>query len=602
MKAHNSTATPALRIGTEPATKLVQWFSMTQAEALTILKTGANVFLTGEPGSGKTHTINQYVAYLRTCGVEPSITASTGIAATHIGGHTIHSWSGIGIRRDLSKYDLDHIGQNRNVARRIGNARVLIIDEVSMLSATTLSMVDAVCREIRRSQEPFGGLQVILVGDFFQLPPITKREDAEGQESLTKDSDRAPAYAEASAGRQFAFFSSAWNTLKPLACYLSEQHRQEDGIFLEFLSALRRSNIGESHRKLLRTRYAPQPKEGTTQLYSHNANVDGINDGELSKLSGKAYTFEMKGRGSEKLVLTLKRGCLSPERLSLKIGARVMFTKNDVTMHRYANGTLGTVVGFTLTGYPIVKTNTGKTIEAGEDEWRIEEGGRVLARIIQIPLRLAWAMTVHKSQGMSLDAAHMDLSDTFEYGQGYVALSRVRTLAGLSLSGLNARALEVHPEILAKDSEFREQSENARSSFSKIPATELATMHSNFIRACGGKLGAGPKQKATRVSTLEETFALLKRGTSIRDIAKERDLAETTIFSHILDLYSNGRIGETDIAPLMSPALKEALPTIHTAFRKLGVKQLTPLFEKFEGAYSYDDLRLARMLYTDPAQ
>jgi len=178
----------------------------------------------------------------------------------------------------------------------------------------------------------------------------------------------------------------------------------------------------------------------------------------------------------------------------------------------------------------------------------------------------------------------------------------VRTLAGLSLSGLNARALEVHPEILAKDSEFREQSENARSSFSKIPATELATMHSNFIRACGGKLGAGPKQKATRVSTLEETFALLKRGTSIRDIAKERDLAETTIFSHILDLYSNGRIGETDIAPLMSPALKEALPTIHTAFRKLGVKQLTPLFEKFEGAYSYDDLRLARMLYTDPAQ
>src|SRR3989344_3169959 len=552
---------------------------MIQAEALAILKTGANVFLTGEPGSGKTHTINQYVAYLRTCGVEPSITASTGIAATHIGGYTIHSWSGIGIRPNLTKYDLDRIGQNRNVARRIGNARVLIIDEVSMLSATTLSMVDAVCREIRRSQEPFGGLQVILVGDFFQLPPITKREDAEGQESLTKDSDRAPAYAEASAGRQFAFFSSAWNTLKPLACYLSEQHR-----------------------KLLRTRYAPQPKEGTTQLYSHNANVDGINDGELSKLSGKAYTFEMKGRGSEKLVLTLKRGCLSPELLSLKIGARVMFTKNDVTMHRYANGTLGTVVGFTPTGYPIVKTNTGKTIEAEEDEWRIEEGGRVLARIIQIPLRLAWAMTVHKSQGMSLDAAHMDLSDTFEYGQGYVALSRVRTLAGLSLSGLNARALEVHPEILAKDSEFREQSENARNSFSKIPATELATMHSNFIRACGGKLGAGPKQKATRVSTLEETFALLKRGTSIRDIAKERDLAETTIFSHILDLYSNGRIGETDIAPLMSPALKEALPTIHTAFRKLGVKQLTPLFEKFEGAYSYDDLRLARMLYTDPAQ
>ena len=131
---------------------------MTQAEALAILKTGANVFLTGEPGSGKTHTVNQYVAYLRSCGIEPAITASTGIAATHIGGFTIHSWSGIGVRRALTPYDLDHIGQNRNIVRRVGNARILVIDEISMLSAATLNMVDAVCREIRRNQEQCGGL------------------------------------------------------------------------------------------------------------------------------------------------------------------------------------------------------------------------------------------------------------------------------------------------------------------------------------------------------------------------------------------------------------------------------------------------------------
>src|SRR3989344_3672604 len=159
---------------------------MTQAEALAILKTGANVFLTGEPGSGKTHTVNQYVAYLRSSGIEPAITASTGIAATHIGGFTIHSWSGIGVRRVLTPYDLDHIGQNRNIVRRVGNARILIIDEISMLSATALNMVDAVCREIRRNQEPFGGLQVVLVGDFFQLPPISLREDRENQEDSEK--------------------------------------------------------------------------------------------------------------------------------------------------------------------------------------------------------------------------------------------------------------------------------------------------------------------------------------------------------------------------------------------------------------------------------
>ena len=452
---------------------------MTQAEALEILKTGANVFLTGEPGSGKTHLVNQYVAYLRSCGIEPAITASTGIAATHIGGLTIHSWSGIGIRRDLTKYDLDHIGQNRNIVRRVGKTHILIIDEVSMLSARILSLVDAVGREIRRNQEPFGGLQVILVGDFFQLPPVDRHE-AETCPTVL--------FGRASASEQFAFFSPVWPALNPLVCYLSEQHRQEDAVFLGFLSAVRRAEVDDSHRQLLRTRYSPKPKDGITQLYSHNVDVDQINGAELAKLSGATKTFEMESHGAEKLVLALKRGCLSPEILALKVGARVMFTKNDVTRHRYTNGTLGIVAGFAKeNGYPVVKTNSGKTIFAETDEWHIEDGGRVLARISQVPLRLAWAMTVHKSQGMSLDAAHMDLSQTFEYGQGYVALSRVRTLAGLSLAGLNQRALEVHPEIRAKDAEFRAESNKARAVFSKIPGRELQTMHTNFIRACGGK-------------------------------------------------------------------------------------------------------------------
>ena len=562
---------------------------MKQDEALAILKTGANVFLTGEPGSGKTHTINQYVQWLRSCGIEPAITASTGIAATHIGGYTIHSWSGIGIRRDLTKHDLDRIGQNRNVVRRVGNARILIVDEVSMLSARTFAMVEAVCREIRRNTQSFGGLQVILVGDFFQLPPVNRRaEDEDTQESFS------PATLE-----QFAFFAPAWSTLNPLVCYLSEQHRQEDTVFLEFLSAVRGATVAESHRQLLRRRYSPKPKDGITQLYSHNADVNAINDAELGKLAGKAKTFEMEGRGPEKLVAALKRGCLSPEVLSLKVGARVMFTKNDVTTHRYVNGTLGTVIGFADTGYPIVKTNGDKTIYAESDEWHIEDGGRVLARIIQVPLRLAWAMTVHKSQGMSLDAAHMDLSDTFEYGQGYVALSRVRTLAGLSLAGLNTRALEVHPDTLSRDAEFRTQSNKARERFKTTDPRELAIMHSNFIRACGGKSGVGPRQKAARVPTLEVTFALLKAGKSIREIAQERGLVETTISSHIFDLFSKGRIGRADIEPLVSQSLNQSLPTIHAVFRELGLERLTPVFEKLCGAYSYDDLRLARMLYRE---
>ncbi len=451
---------------------------MTQTEALKILKTGANVFLTGEPGSGKTHTINQYVAWLRKNSINPSVTASTGIAATHIGGSTIHSWSGIGIKESLTEYDLDAITQNKRVSDQIRDTRVLIIDEVSMLSCNTLTMVDAVCRAVRRDPRPFGGLQVVLVGDFFQLPPIV-RSEARAQEELSLDDEPASL---------FAFSSPAWDELNPFICYLEEQHRQEDAAFLDLLSAIRRNGFSEEHRALLRTRYAKTPKKGTTQLYAHNANVDTINDAELGKLKQESRRFEMDSRGNERLISGLKRGCLSPELLTLKIDAKVMFTKNDIARRSYVNGTLGTVTGFASeTGYPIVKTHAGNTLVVEPVEWSVADNGKILATIIQLPLRLAWAMTVHKSQGMSLDAAHMDLSRAFEYGQGYVALSRVRTLEGLSLAGFNDRALLVHPDILARDAAFRELSDAAVEAFQKIPATDLAHMHAQFIKACAGR-------------------------------------------------------------------------------------------------------------------
>lgn len=454
---------------------------MTQDEALAILKTGANCFLTGEPGSGKTHTVNRYVAWLRKVGVEPAITASTGIAATHIGGHTVHSWSGIGVKRELSDYELDRIAQTERVVRRVRNASIVIIDEVSMLSADTLTMVEAVCREIRGTTRPFGGLQVLLVGDFFQLPPVVSRgQPGTGKILDEPQSERAP----------FAFFSPAWRSLNPLTCYLSEQHRQEDKMFLEILSAIRRGEVTGKHRELLLSRQSVGQGAQAAQLFSHNADVDHINNSELAKLDASARTFTMAGRGSAGMLAALKRGCLSPETLVLKAGARVMFTKNDISGRSYVNGTLGVVTSFANgnSGYPVVKTHSGRTLLVEPADWRIDEQGRTLARISQLPLRLAWAMTVHKSQGMSLDAAHMDLSRAFEYGQGYVALSRVRTLKGLSLAGLNERALEVHPEIQKKDVELRAASDVARSSFAALPATELEQMQNNFIKACGGSL------------------------------------------------------------------------------------------------------------------
>ena len=210
---------------------------MIQSQALSILKTGVNVFLAGEPGSGKTHTINEYTAYLRGRGIEPAITASTGIAATHIGGMTIHSWSGIGIKTKLDKHELNKIASSQYVARRVRKAKVLVIEEVSMLTNEILSMIDAVCREIRQSPDSFGGMQVVFAGDFFQLPPVVKRE-TEGSVQTT--------LIEKSSAR-FAYDSSAWIQANPTVCYLTEQHRQDDNNFLAILSAIRHNTFSSDH-------------------------------------------------------------------------------------------------------------------------------------------------------------------------------------------------------------------------------------------------------------------------------------------------------------------------------------------------------------------
>ncbi len=441
---------------------------MTQREALAILKTGLNVFLTGEPGSGKTHTINQYVEWLRQRGIEPAVTASTGIAATHINGMTIHSWSGIGIKNNVSDYDIEMIQGREKTARRIVSAKVLIIDEISMLEAGTLDSVDRVLRTLRRRpllpEQPFGGLQVVFVGDFFQLPPISREKAA-----------------------SFAFESNAWKEANPVICYLSEQHRQDDGDFLELLGAFRRGTLSAAHRARLKSRAGIVSKETiATRLYTHNENVDRINTESLGKIEGKAHVFQMTSRGAAALVESLKAQCLSPETLTLKEGASVMFTRNNFDAG-YVNGTLGTVTGFSPLGSPIVKTRTGAVIAVEPAEWAIQDGNRILARIAQIPLRLAWAITVHKSQGMSLDAAIIDLSQAFEFGQGYVAISRVRSLNGLFLEGFNERALELHPKVAAADRHFRGYSDAARKKFAALPQSEKEKMEKNFLRAIGAK-------------------------------------------------------------------------------------------------------------------
>jgi ATP-dependent DNA helicase PIF1 len=453
---------------------------MTQSQALEILKTGTNVFLTGEPGSGKTHLINKYVSYLRSCGIDPAITASTGIAATHIGGMTIHSWSGIGIKSELSRHELDKIANNKKYHKRISEAKVLIIDEISMLPPEALNLVEAVCRRVKKNIEPFGGLQVIFVGDFFQLPPISKKIPDSQQQNLLSEMTEI-----------FAYGSSAWQASVPMTCYLSEQYRQDDKDYLDLLSAIRGNRFNDDYACRLERRkinYSEAP-QGLPKLFSHNFDVDRVNNEMLSKLSAKKESFTMTGRGAKALVGVLKRGCLSPEILDLKVGATVMFTKNS-PKGLFVNGTLGKVERFEPgSGYPIVALRDGRKLKVEPMDWVLEENGEDVARITQLPLRLAWAITVHKSQGMSLDGAVMDLSTVFEYGQGYVAFSRVRRLSGLYLLGWNNRAFEVHPEIVAKDTDFKLASINSLTFFTQLPTENLKALQEKFINVCCGRGG-----------------------------------------------------------------------------------------------------------------
>jgi len=453
---------------------------MTQETALDILKTGANVFLTGEPGAGKTHTINQYIAWLRARGIEPAITASTGIAATHIGGMTVHSWSGIGIKQKLDAYELDRIASLERVVKQIRRTKILIIDEVSMLADNTLAMVDAVCREVLGSARPFGGLQVVLVGDFFQLPPIVRAAPQEEDNDLFVDESRT----------HFAYDAAVWARANPIVCYLTEQHRQDDHAYLSVLDAIRKNTFRDTHLEHIAARKVAPHKvpKNAPKLFSHNADVDRINDMTLRALPGTQKSFAMSSQGTAGIVAALVKSCISPEVLQLKKGASVMFTKNN-PKEGYVNGTLGTVEGFSgYNGYPTVVTRSGRSIEVEPMEWTVEEGGKVHARVTQVPLRLAWAITVHKSQGMSLDEAVMDLHDTFEFGQGYVALSRVRRLSGLYILGWNKRTFEVHPGVLERDEQFRDQSEDAAHTFGAMPEGDLQKLHEQFLRACGGQL------------------------------------------------------------------------------------------------------------------
>ncbi len=420
---------------------------MNQGLALEIMLAGESVLLTGPAGSGKTFVLNQFIRLAKSEGKHISVTATTGLAATHLGGTTIHSWAGIGVLDELPSGFAEHVSKGRREI--IEKTDVLIIDEISMLHDYRLDMVDEACRLIRRKDEPFGGIQIIMSGDFFQLPPINRGDGRAGG---------------------FVVHSKVWQELDPTICYLQEQHRQDDEVLLDILNALRAGDIRRHHaEKLLERVGLDNPEDITlTELHTVNIDVDRINEARLDELSGDELFYTQTTTGAANYVENLQRSVLAPGVLRLKKGALVMSVKNALD-RKYANGSIGTIIDFEpATEYPIVEFRNGRVVSMQPDTWELRDGDKKRASISQIPLRLAWAITVHKSQGMTLDAARIDLRKAFVEGMGYVALSRVKNVESLYLTGINRMALQISEDAQNIDEGLRRRATDDGKKFAHL--------------------------------------------------------------------------------------------------------------------------------------
>jgi ATP-dependent DNA helicase PIF1 len=561
---------------------------MQQTLALDLLKSGRNVFLTWQAGSGKTYVINAYIKWLWSCGIQVAITASTGIAATHIGGVTIHSRSGIGIKEILTDHDMELLQQKEHLHKNITKAQVLIIDEISMLSAHTIDSIDRVVQMIRRDGRPFGWLQVVFVGDFFQLPPVMK-SNPDGSESP----------------KRFAFAAQARKNADLALCYLQTQYRQAEGDFGSLLEVLRKGELSDENLTLLRTRMNVSLSHlHPVKLYTHNIDVDRINAEELAKLPGEDFLFSAQGSGDKQLVTALKKAVLAPEQLELKVDAHVIFVKNNA-QKGYMNGTTGTVVRFdSHDGYPIIELADGQQIKAEPEMWSIENADEIVASVKQIPIKLAWAITVHKSQGMTLDAAEVDLSKVFEPGQGYVALSRVKSLDGLCLRGLNEHGLRAHPLVLRADAYFRDQSALLEEQWKALSEADRRVLHERFITLLGGvyvaetiekektlKWSAGKGAKVVKGESIKQTMLLVADGKTIEEIVQIRELAASTVLEHIFKIHE--LYPEVSLQQFAPPTqLIEKVKKWLSYFPPWSAIKLKPLYEALGEKLTYEQIKL----------
>ena len=387
------------------------------------------VFVTGPAGVGKSTFIRNFRDYVHSKHAKEylAVTATTGVAAINLEGMTIHSFLGTMIKTNIQQFKPSYFRGKAwaPTKKRIQETKILIIDEVSMIRADYLDLINDVLQIANNTDELFGGLKIVFVGDFHQLPPVIKSHEEVKHE--------------------YAFESLLWKDLNMKTFYLSEIKRQDDPEFTDILMSIREGQITNGQAKKLLTESSKE--EVGVKFVSTNKVALEYNNRELAKINEETHKYKSHVKAENKKdEERMIKDCIADDTLILKEGAKVMLLTND-SSERYFNGSLGTVVNC---GYSFVdvKLDNGPQVKITENQWtQYGPTGEVLAIMEQLPIKLAYAVTIHKSQGLTFDEATIDARNMFANGQLYVALSRVRTLKGLCIQNLKPWSIKSSQKV-----------------------------------------------------------------------------------------------------------------------------------------------------------
>lgn len=556
-------------------------------------KTDMSLFLTGKAGTGKTTFLREVVRYTKKKCI---VLAPTGIAAVNAGAMTIHSFFQFGLGPFVQGViePKSDFRINKSKLELIRHLQLLIIDEVSMVRADLMDHIDVELRRIRRNSKPFGGVQLLMIGDLQQLPPIAHG----GEDELLRQYYKT----------LYFFSSAALKSMKYSCIELKNVYRQTDGHFIDILNHARNCTLTSQDISDLNARYvlgfSPKPEDGYIRLMTHNRQVDYVNETELEKLDSKPNTFVAAVTGTFP-----EESYPTADSLTLKKGAQVMFIKNDPE-RRFINGTLGEVKSIDKNSIAVRLAESGTVIDVEPVEWQNiryqfdeeskEISSKQIGRFKQYPLKAAWAITVHKSQGLTFDKAIIDVHAAFSPGQAYVALSRCRTLDGLVLSSpvsasvfMRDNAVDAYMNYISRPVE-----ELAFSSCyeyfeyeKKLEPEEVAPVKK--VKVNKQKPKKEKKEElcddtGKKLSTFECSYKLYNQGDTVEQIAEKRKLNPVTIEGHLARYVASGDIDVHEFVDGDTLKKVEAYCMEHPE-----EKALKPIFEHFDAKIPYGVLRMA---------